>query len=277
MPRSLGVAASGLIAALGAILALPAAAGRIEDLYRAQAVVTGQSEQNRAPGLAQSLEDVMVKVSGDPRLIGDPRIAIMAQNPDVYVRRFTYHDRLAGKPIHDEQGTYDRPHDLIVDFNRRNIDAAIRSLGREPWTKRRPRIAAFVGVRKDSRAFVVSDDSLRDADMRYALNAAAARVGLELALPNEATLAQAGLTASNLLSATLPALDDARQGGPNDAPLVGSLVWSDAAHGWIAHWRIAAADAPPFEWEVRGVGFDDAFRNGLRGAAQALSGNGQPS
>jgi hypothetical protein len=27
---------------------------------------------------------------------------------------------------------------------------------------------------------------------------------------------------------------------------------------------------------VRGVSFDDAFRNALRGAAQVLSGNGQP-
>ena len=31
-----------------------------------------------------------------------------------------------------------------------------------------------------------------------------------------------------------------------------------------------------YAWRVRGVSFDDAFRNASRGAAQVLSGNGQP-
>ncbi len=31
-----------------------------------------------------------------------------------------------------------------------------------------------------------------------------------------------------------------------------------------------------YDWQVRGVSFDEAFRVAMRGAAQVLSGNGQP-
>ncbi len=43
-----------------------AAAGA--DLYRAQAVVTGQGEANRIIGFASCLEDVLIKVSGAQKL-----------------------------------------------------------------------------------------------------------------------------------------------------------------------------------------------------------------
>jgi hypothetical protein len=36
------------------------------------------------------------------------------------------------------------------------------------------------------------------------------------------------------------------------------------------------SDAKNYRWQIRGVGFDDAFRNGMRGAVQVLSGHGQP-
>ena len=45
------------------------------------------------------------------------------------------------------------------------------------------------------------------------------------------------------------------------------LVVSDANRQ-----AIALIDA----WQVRGVSFDEAFRVAMRGAAQVLSGNGQP-
>jgi len=50
-----------------------AAAGA--DLYRAQAIVTGQGEANRIIGFASCLEDVLIKVSGAQKLAGDRRLA----------------------------------------------------------------------------------------------------------------------------------------------------------------------------------------------------------
>jgi hypothetical protein len=35
-------------------------------------------------------------------------------------------------------------------------------------------------------------------------------------------------------------------------------------------------DGKPVHWQIRGISFDDAFREGLSGAALFLSGNGTP-
>jgi hypothetical protein len=52
-------------------------------------------------------------------------------------------------------------------------------------------------------------------------------------------------------------------------------VFSDKALGWIASWRMEHR-GKAYAWSVRGVNFDAAFRNALFGAAQILSGHGQP-
>ena len=61
--------ASILIGALFCVAA--ASAARADELYEAQAIVTGQREPERARALPDCLEDVLVKVSGAPRLTGD--------------------------------------------------------------------------------------------------------------------------------------------------------------------------------------------------------------
>ena len=86
-----------------------AAADNNDDLYRTETIVTGQGEENRGLGFAACLEQVVVKVSGDPRLLGDPGVAALAGQATTFVADFGYRDRMAGIPVHDEQGSRDRP------------------------------------------------------------------------------------------------------------------------------------------------------------------------
>ena len=260
-----------IILALLSLGAVAAQAARIDDLYRAQVVVSGRGEANRATGFAQCLEDVLVKVSGDPRLIGDARVAAIAGTAGSMVAAFTYRDRLSGVPIHDEQGSYDRPNALTVDFDPISIDAALEHLGREPWLSQRPRVVVVLRVTpRTGPPFMLSSDSSgpNNADMRFSLAAAAARVAMPMELPLQAN---AGKSDPKAASGSVAA----GKGG-DEVELSGTLAWSDAAKGWVADWRIKT-EGRDYLWQVRGVGFDDAVRNGMRGAAQVLSGNGQPT
>ena len=78
------------------------------ELYRAQTIVTGQGEANRIIGFASCLEDVLIKVSGQLRLAGDPRLDPYKARAASLVRDFSYRDEKGGKPKNDEQGTRDR-------------------------------------------------------------------------------------------------------------------------------------------------------------------------
>ena len=250
-------------------------AGAPIELYQAKPVVTGTGEKNRQIGFALAFEDVLVKVSGDPRLIGDPRVSELAKNAGSMVQEFRYRDRLEGIPIHDEQGSHDRPHDLTTIFVPEKIDAVLAALGRKPWSERRPTITLFLGARNGDRTFVLASDGERGIDMRDSLASASVKVAIPTTLPDSAALSGAGITEETLSSVSAKTLDKLAKSAGGDYALVGSLVWSNSDLGWIADWAIAA-NGQTYNWQIRGVSFDDAFRNAIRGVAQVLSGNGNP-
>jgi hypothetical protein len=259
-------------AALTATTASPAPA---DDLYETQTIVTGQGEANRTLGFAVCLRDVLVKVSGDARLFGDRRVAPLAEHAGDFVSGFDYHDRMSGMPLHDEQGTRDRPYDLIVRFDPATIDPALRSLGVEPWTAARPRLVVFLTMRNGPTAIVVAADGDRGRDQRDSLTAAASRRGMPVVLPEAGALAAAELTFDRLASVDLPRLDELARNLGGDAALAGSMVWVDQPAGWTGEWRIARQGAT-YRWRLREVTFDDMFRSALAGAAQVMSGHGPP-
>ena len=101
----------GLLRIIGAAIALPSLPALAEDaaadaaLYSAYAIVTGTDMRQRPWGFAQCLEEVLVKVAGDPRLRDDPRVASLADRADRYVASFDYVDLMAGIPKKDDQGS----------------------------------------------------------------------------------------------------------------------------------------------------------------------------
>jgi hypothetical protein len=256
-----------------AALTTPAAADT-EELYRASFVVTGQGEANRLVGFRETFGRVLVKLSGDASIVDDPRFAAVAADAPRLVRDFRYRDRFEGKPIHDEQGSYDRPHDLTVSFDPAGTDAALTALGRKPWRDARPRFFVVVGVENMRASFVLTQDGAidRSADMRTALTAAAERMAMTVALPALSQVEAGGLAAKAMPQVT-PA-EAAALAPKEDVTVVGHMVFSEAALGWIADWRMQPA-GQSHAWSVRGVNFDAAFRNAVFGATRILSGNGE--
>ena len=245
------------------------------DLYQAKVTVTGQGEANRIFGFAACLEDVLIKVSGALKLSGDPRLVAYKSKAKSFVTGFSYRDQFLGKPIRDEQGTRDRPYDLTVEFEESKIDDILKTFGLKPWLSHRPRLAVFVEMEQGPRNYIVTADGPQSDLQRDALLAAADKRGMDIVLPGTAALAKSNITGGELRTAPFPALMPvaAEQGG--EVVLVGRLVWDDRELGWTTQWRMDWGDRT-HSWQVRGVTFDEAFRRGIGGAAQILSGNGDP-
>jgi len=251
------------------------AAEPIGDLYTAQAIVTGKGEKNRRIGFQDCLDKVLVRVSGDQRLLAKPELADLRAHAGDLVASFGYRDRLEGIPIHDDQGSHDRPHDLTCQFDRAELDALLTDLGSGPWLADRPTIVPLLAVERGGKRFVLTADGDDDPSMPVSFAAAAEPLAMEIALPDTAELAAAGLGPDNLWRAGQAQLEaDAKTSG-GAVPLLGRLKWSDADLGWVADWRIRFKGRT-YDWQVRGVSFDEAFRVAMRGGAQVLSGNGQP-
>ena len=192
-----------------------------------------------------------------------------------YVSTFSYRDRFEGKPVHDEQGTYDRPHFLTCQFDPQKIDGVLKMLGRKPWLGHRPRLVMLLRVHGPGNGGVLSSDGSFDPDMREALANAAQRYGLTVNLPSAATLEGNQISIDTGESFPPDRLLRIAELSDAELPLVGDLRWNDAALGWVANWSLPV-NGQRHGWSVSGVNYDEAFRNAVRGAARILSGSGEP-
>lgn len=258
------------LAAIIGATASPAAAQRRENLYQAVAIVTGSDMRSRPTGFAQCLREVLVKLSGEPRLRDDPRVGELAARAAPLVASFEYADQMAGIPIHDDQGTYDRPFNLTVRFDPERIDQALADLGEKPWRGERPVVVPAVLVRRYSATYLLSaeDPAPIAADQRGSLVERGEEFGMKVHIPTEAEFAAWGVTAKEFPSSQLPS-------PPDQALVAGTLQFEEAIPGWVGSWRMRWRGVD-YAWHIRGVNFDEAFRDIIRGVVRVASGHGAP-
>ena len=214
-------------------------------------------------------------MSGDPNIDRDSRVEAFAEEAQTYVKGFSYRDRMEGIPIHDEQGTRDRPYDLTVDFHPEKIDEILQVLGQKPWMARRPTIVVILAVRYEARSYLLTGDADEGFDQRESFMSAAWLTGMPMVLPSSATLKKAGMTAEKLPTARLSDLKRIARASGGGIVLTGRIAWNKGMLGWKGNWQLQSIDGP-HDWQIQNVNFDAAFRSAMRGAAQVLSGHGEP-
>ncbi len=146
------------------------------DPYQTFNIVAGYDlERTRRVGFAHCLPEVLVRVSGEPRLEHDPRVADLAAHADALVASYDYSDFLVRMgPVHDDQGTGDeRPYDLVVRFDHAKIDAVLSELGAPPWRGRRPQVVPVLVVKGFSGTYLLSAEVKAGAEQRGSLATAA--------------------------------------------------------------------------------------------------------
>jgi len=238
-------------------------------LYRSSLIVTGDREETRIPAIPQGFELAAQKLTGNPDIAQNPLFASLAIGSPGMVWSYTYHDRMFGIPIHDEQGTRDRPFDLTFQFDRKRMDEAMARLGEKPWLGARPRLAVVVEVTNTARSYVLAADGEYGSDQRASFEDASARFAIPVVFARQADLSGEEITPQRIDNIPTAALNRLKSKLGADKILVGHLDLQTNAPGWHASWHLASI-AKDASWEIAGVNFDAAFRNGVGGAAKRL-------
>jgi uncharacterized protein len=241
-------------------------------IYQATVVTTGSDLRFRNAGFAQALREVLVKASGEPRLGQDPRVDKLVQHADQLVAFFAYRDQMEGIHHHDDQGTYDRPFDLTVQFDWLSINAALAQLGEKPWLAARPTVVPVILVRGHDRPYtqhyLISDEQPAAGGQRESLSYYAQKYGIGLRIPSAADLAAWHVQQSDI---TVPSGSLAG----DKFVVLGTLDFRLSTFGWLGVWK-ATWHGVDYGWGISGVSFDKAFDNLVAGVARIASGHGRP-
>jgi hypothetical protein len=238
----------------------------VEDLYRAETIVTGVEEPERSRGLRETFAEVVVKLTGDPRVAKDPVLTPLLQRVGDLVERIEYEDRMKGIPVHDEQGTRERPHYLRVRFRSDAVERALAELGIARWPADRPVIAVWFAVRTPAGSYVLQPQGSAGYGQRVVFEETARRRGIPIVLapqkPDRPAITPDDVTAfaaSRIMQAT----------ARGDALLVATLDLADSGYWnvrWLLDWNGKVA-----RWGLDGVMFDTAIKDGLQQTALILS------
>lgn len=240
------------------------------ELYQATVIVTGYDMRSRPSGFAQALRWVLVNVSGEPRLRADPRVTALAAHADALVASFSYVDLMAGIPYHDEQGTYDRPYNLTVKFVPTRIDKALADLGTRPWLGRRPVVVPVLMVRGFTGAsYVLSAESPAGVEQRPAFVHVARDFSMQVRFPTDADFAAWGIKIGHFPSLPPTTATDV-------ALVAGTLEFQKSLPGWVGSWRWHWRGVD-YVWGIKGVNYDEAFRDIVRGVLRIVSGHNNPT
>jgi hypothetical protein len=244
----------------------PASAVDVPDIYKAETIVTGTGLAERQRGFRETLAEVMVKASGDASLLGKARL----DRAEEFVASWEQEDRMKGMPIHDEQGTRDRPFYLRVTFDKAKVDAALHALGLDPWPADRPPVAVWLGVKDAVLSYVLTETGARGYGQREALRLASRRRGVPIVLPHAPADRPSLPSYDAVARGDLAQLQAASAGAGVGAILFGTLVYDGEGH-WVMDWSLAQGGAVR-RWRLEHVTFDAALRGGVEGAARALAG-----
>lgn len=159
-------------------------------------------------------------------------------------------------------------YELTVRFDPAKIDAELARLGAPPWRGKRPLLTPIIIVRRNETPYLLSADTPRGVEMRQAIVQIAASYGVGVHFPADDDLAAWGV---GLVGppAPLGAPD------PGQVRITGSLNWNVKALGWVGTWQVRL-DGVAHDWQISGVGYDQAFADMVRGAVMLVHGTGTP-
>lgn len=245
-----------------------AQSGSVTDdaLYKAETVVTGTGEAERMRGFREGAEEVAIKLTGNAGLAGRKIIDPILNDAAGLVAEHSYEDRMKGIPIHDEQGTRDRPHYLRIRFDKAKFDAALRKSSLKKWSGERRPVVIWLGIREASRRYVLASDGPEGYGQREVLKDIAEKRGVPIILPSKGQIA---VTYDSVENRRWHLLEQETKKLGAEGVLAGVLEF-DGNVGWNTRWALVAPGTKA-RWSMKGVTFDVALKRAIERTAAAFA------
>ena len=208
------------------LMAMPALADEgFADLFVDEAPVADEGNENRNAALAEMLSRVLVRVSGNPVVAGQPAAGPVLRAAPSLVQEYRY------RTVEQEDGV---TRVLWARFDQAAVERMMRENGLPVWRDRPVVLMWLASDRRGTRA-LLNPDTL--PEMVGAARQRAGERGMPILLPLMDLEDQAALSAADLWSGYQTAVRQASQRYPADAILSGRLT-ALTGDRWRGEWLL---------------------------------------
>ncbi|MCW8194331.1 DUF2066 domain-containing protein [Proteobacteria bacterium 005FR1] len=213
------------------LLWVPALAQQV-DLYRADMLVTDQSQRERTQAAVDGLAEVVVRASGQPQVLEDPQVIEALRDASKYLVEWRYENSDEMLEINGKQVPAWR---LVLRYSGNAIEKLLRDLRLPIWPANRPSMVVWLMVDDGNSRSRVSSSNRPDV-LKYA-QASAKRRGIPLVKPLMDLEDQVALSADALWSLDQETIERASERYSADSILVGRLTETSQGQ-WRAGWLL---------------------------------------
>jgi hypothetical protein len=216
----------GAFVCLGAVTGITPAS---DNLFQADVPVDSQQPDLRAAYMKTALQEVLVRVTGQPEVLNRESVRSMLETPERFVQQYRYFTQPESTP----------PRLMLrVDFDGGAIEQALRQRGVAYWGKsERPEVLLWLAVEDRGLRYIVSAQDGGDASRE--LQQAARQRGIPLLLPLMDLEDQSQVRFTDVWGGFFDGVQSASaRYRPGDV-LIGRLNRSPMG-GWVARWDMRA-------------------------------------
>jgi len=252
-----------LLAALwGCVMALPAAAERVDNLYRERVLVADQSDDVRSQAGAEALRLVLLRASGRHALGESEVLRRALAKPLRLIESFRYETA-----VDDDEGQAQTR--LQMTFSQSAVEALLREAELPIWPENRPSVLMWL-VHDDLHAGRQVVAFADEPELEAQLVASARQLGLPQVLPLLDLQDQLSLGPEQLWQLDQQAIAAASVRYAVDAILVGRYSQTSGGE-WLASWSLQHRQQQQL-FDSRGADLQALFDKGLGEVANHFSG-----
>lgn len=190
---------------------------KVSSLYQAEIEVPSQTDELKEQAIEDGFLQVLIKVSGDPKIADNPAIKASLQKASYYVQEYSY-----SLPT-----TSSSQYTLLIRYEPNDVIRLLKNAGVAYWRETRPLILLWGAIDKKQQteeAEVISNET--SSPWAFTLKEEAKKFGLPLIFPMMDMEDLEEISPQSIVEKDLPALEKAAKRYTPDALLVGKITES---------------------------------------------------
>lgn len=235
----------------------------VDDLYSIELPVADQTTTQRLQVFRQAFEEVLIKVSGDKRIVSRDDLARPLKNSARYVLQYRYLNRRDQDAESFDAGQLY----LRVQFNQDVLEKLLRQFQIPIWGKERPSTLMLVSVDVNKKVSVVSGDTT--PDFLEVFDRSATRKGIPVLFPLLDLEDRMLMGVEDIIEINENSIQALTDRYAPDAVLVGK-VSGRIGQGWSGEWQARVGNRL-VNWTFKASTRDDLINQAMSNLAQNLA------